>query len=61
MNEKLYKVTAEVEFKDRKAKIIFRIKANTEDEAIQKADYSLAEAYGEDIIDGEFLDCELMA
>lgn len=61
MNESLYKVTAQVEFKDRKCKIFFRVKAKNEDEAIQKADYSLAETYGEDIVDGEFLDCELIA
>ena len=61
MNENLYKVTAQVEFKDRKAKIVLRVKAKNEDEAIQKSDYSLAEAYGEDIVDGDFLDCELIA
>lgn len=71
--ENLYRVTVEIEFKVRdllanevkhfskKSKIYIRVKAEDEDEAIRKADYSLAETYGEDILDGEFLDCELIA
>jgi hypothetical protein len=59
--DKLFKVTAKIEFTHAEREITHFVHAENEDEAIQKTDYWLAETYGDEMEDGEFLDCELIA